>query len=74
MRYLCRLFLTTSMLVFFCATSLQAAPVGYTVQTSFMAALPGPASVLDFDSMIYGDIIASGDTVNGITFTYVECR
>lgn len=43
---------------------------GYTDHTSFMSDLPTSESVLDFDDMTYGDIIASGDTVGGITFAY----
>lgn len=70
MKYLCRSLLALSVLVFFCATSLQAAPMGYTDQASFLAALSSPTRVLDFDSMTYGDSIADGDTVEGITFNY----
>lgn len=43
---------------------------GYTDYAQFLGDLPGPASVLDFDGMAYGDIIADGDTVAGITFSY----
>ena len=70
MRYLCRSLLVLSVLVSFWTTSVQAAPMGYTDQASFLAALPGPASVLNFDSMGAEAIIADGDTVEGITFTY----
>ena len=52
-----------------------AAPAWGTVTTftdsaSFLASLPGPASTATFDSLTSGDVIASGGTADGITFTY----
>ena len=47
-----------------------AVPVAFTDYAAFSAALPGAATVLGFDAMAYGDIIADGDTVEGITFHY----
>jgi len=51
------------------ATS-QAVTTTYTTESSFIAALPGPATTLDFDSIASGTIVNSGDTLGGITFTY----
>ncbi len=51
------------------SSQVLAAPTAYTDYTSFMNALPGPASVLDFESHPYRTI-HSGDTVEGITFTH----
>ena len=42
----------------------------YTDSASFLANLPGPATTADFDSLTSGDVIASGGTADGITFTY----
>ncbi len=56
--------------VVFASSVSNAALVTYTDQATFMAALPGPASTLDFDSLTAGDTIADGDTVDGITFNY----
>jgi hypothetical protein len=47
-----------------------AAPVGYTDSATFIANLPMPASTLNFESMSAGATIDSGDTVEGVTFTY----
>jgi hypothetical protein len=52
------------------STSGSAVTATYTDQASFLAALPGPASTLDFDSLAAGTTIADGDTVDGITFNY----
>ena len=51
-------------------STVHAAPVTYTDQASFLAALPGSAATLDFDSLAAGTTIASGDKVEGITFNY----
>jgi hypothetical protein len=48
----------------------SAALVGYTSKADFLAALPGTATTLNFESQTAGDLIASGDTIGGITFTY----
>ena len=48
----------------------HALPAAYTDQASFLADLPGPAATLDFDSLAAGTTIASGSTVDGITFNY----
>ena len=52
------------------ATTGQAVTTSYTTESSFLAALPGPASTLDFEGTASGTIINSGDTLNGISFTY----
>ena len=56
--------------VVFASSISNAALVTYTDQAAFMAALPGPASTLDFDSLASGTTIANGGTVDGITFNY----
>jgi hypothetical protein len=48
----------------------NAALVTYTNQATFIAALPGTATTLDFESVTAPFIINSGDTLDGITFTY----
>lgn len=53
----------------FSATS-YAVTTTYTDQASFLAALPGPANTLDFDSVAAGTLIPSGTTVGDITFNY----
>ena len=42
----------------------------YTDSSSFRAALPGPATTLDFESTAAGTLIPSGTSLDGITFTY----
>ncbi len=44
--------------------------VTYTDPAAFAAALPGPAQVLDFDSLAPGTLLPSGSTQGGVTFTY----
>lgn len=56
--------------VVFASSISNAALVTYTDQAAFMAALPGPANILDFDSLFAGTTIADGGTVDGITFNY----
>jgi len=56
--------------IVFASSVSNAALVTYTDQAAFMAALPGPASTLDFDSLAAGTTIANGDTIDGITFNY----
>ena len=56
--------------LFLFTSSSQAALLTFTDQASFLAALPGPASTLDFDGLSAGSTIADGDTVDGITFNY----
>ena len=65
-----RMFLILGLSIFLCAETAQATPVGYTDYSSYMAALPGSASTLDFDSLSSGYIISDGDTIGGITFIY----
>lgn len=55
--------------LFACSVS-HAAVVPYTDQAAFMAALPGPATTVDFESVTAPFIINNGDTVDGITFNY----
>lgn len=57
-----------------CASSAHAAPAAFSERGAFDAAVAGLANVsistLDFDGFTAGDLIASGDTLGGITFTY----
>ena len=55
---------------FLFTSSSQAALLTFTDQASFLAALPGPSSTLDFDSIAAGTTIGNGDTLDGITFNY----
>jgi len=48
----------------------HAAIITYTDQVTFLTALPGSASTLDFDSVAAGTLIPSGSAVGGITFSY----
>jgi hypothetical protein len=48
----------------------HALPTAYTDSASFFADLPGAATTADFDGLSSGDVIASGGTADGITFTY----
>jgi hypothetical protein len=52
------------------SVSANAAIVTYTDEASFLTALSGPTSTLDFDSTGVGTLIPSGDSLGGITFTY----
>ena len=51
-----------------------AAPIAFTDPAAFQAAVAGlnnpTSSTLTFEGQSDGDLIASGDTVEGITFTY----
>lgn len=58
-----------------CSALLAAAPASavtltFTDSASFLAALPGPPSTLDFESLAPGTLIPSGSGTGGITFTY----
>jgi hypothetical protein len=48
----------------------QAAPQAYTDQPTFVAALPGTSTTLDFDSATADSLIPSGSALSGITFSY----
>jgi hypothetical protein len=48
----------------------RAVPVTYTSSAAFFAALPGPPVTADFDGLSSGQVIASGASADGITFTY----
>jgi hypothetical protein len=50
--------------------SAAAAPAIYTQQSAFVAALPGPATVLTFDSTNPDSLIPSGFSLGDITFSY----
>jgi hypothetical protein len=52
------------------SVSANAAIITYTDETSFLAALSGPTSTLDFDSTTVDTLIPSGNSLGGITFTY----
>lgn len=52
------------------AVPAAAAPVTYTDFAAFTGALPGAATTLDFDGVAAGTTLASGTTLDGITFTY----
>src|SRR5690606_34788729 len=47
-----------------------AIPIAFTDFAAFEAALPGAATVLDFDGLAAGTTIADGETIDGITFHY----
>lgn len=49
---------------------LYAATTTYTDPAAFLAALPGAANRLDFDSSAAGALIPSGSSLGGLTFTY----
>lgn len=57
-------------ILLFASSAADAALDTYTDHAAFMAALPGPASTLDFDSLATGTTIANGSAVGGITFNY----
>jgi hypothetical protein len=50
--------------------SAGAVPTVYTSSAAFFAALPGAATTHDFDGLTSGQVIASGASADGITFTY----
>ena len=52
------------------SVSANAAIITYTDEASFLAALPGPASTLNFDSTAAGTLIPTGNSLDGVTFTY----
>jgi hypothetical protein len=52
------------------SVSANAAIITYTDEASFLAALSGPASTLDFDSTSVGTLIPSGNSLGEVTFTY----
>src|SRR5262245_18149084 len=47
-----------------------AVPTVYTSAAAFFGALPGASTTADFDGLSSGDVIASGGSADGITFTY----
>lgn len=61
--------LCASALVFL-SSAANSALVTYTDQAAFMAALPGTATTLDFESVTAPFTINDGDTLGGITFNY----
>jgi len=50
--------------------AVNAALLTFTNQAAFLAALPGPANTLDFDSQAAGTLIPSGSAIDGVTFNY----
>ena len=56
--------------VFLFSGASHAVTTTYTDRAAFMAALPGAANTLDFDSGTAPFTINSGDTLGGITFSY----
>ncbi len=52
------------------ANASHAIPVTYADSAAFLAALPGPATTVDFDSLASGTLVPSGGSVDGITFSY----
>jgi hypothetical protein len=60
----------TALFLFFGFTSAQAVTTTYHSEASFLSALGGTGITQNFDSSTAGTIIASGDTLNGATFTY----
>jgi len=65
---------TQLLLVLACVFALPgvagAVPTVYTSSAAFLAALPGAPSIADFDGLTSGDVIPSGGSADGITFTY----
>ena len=57
-------------LVLVTAASAQALTTTFISSPAFDSALPGPPSVLDFDSLAAGTLLPSGSTQDGVTFTY----
>ena len=57
-----------------CAFGAQAAPVSFTDRAAFDAAVAGlnkaVTTTLNFDSLTAGSLIASGDALDGISFSY----
>lgn len=52
------------------ASASHALTIPYTDSASFLGALPGPATTLDFESVAAGTLLPSGSSLDGITFTY----
>ncbi len=69
MQYIMQRVLPAFLFAFFISTS-YATLLTQTDSAAFLAALPGPSSVLDFDGLTASTVIADGDTVDGITFNY----
>lgn len=62
---------STVLLMAFFAFTANAATINYTDEAVFMAAISGfDQQTLDFEDSEVGDIIPSGDSLNGITFIY----
>ena len=61
-------------LLFAAAGTALAGTTAYTDQADFLADLPGPASVLDFDSFTVNTVISDGTTLGNVTFDYVDMR
>jgi hypothetical protein len=51
-------------------TSVSAEPVTFSDQAGFFAALPGPATTLDFDGLPAGTTIGAESATGGIKFSY----
>lgn len=61
----------SALLLLFSISSAQAAFTTYHSQADFLSALGGAdITTHDFDALAAGTIIASGDTLNGATFSY----
>lgn len=60
----------SALLLFIGFTSAQAVTTPYHSEASFLSALGGTGITQNFDSSTAGTIIASGDTLNGATFSY----
>jgi len=59
-----------SALLLLSASAAHAVTLPYTDSASFLAALPGAATTLDFEGVAAGTLLPSGSTLDGITFTY----
>ena len=57
-------------LALLCASVSHGATITYTELDGFLADLPGPAAVLDFESLAAGTLLPSGASADGITFSY----
>jgi hypothetical protein len=52
------------------ASGAAAVPQTYTDSAAFLAALPGPATTVNFDAVAAGTTVASGGSIGGLTVTY----
>jgi hypothetical protein len=63
-------FLSSASLCLVLSSTARALPVTYTDSAVFLAALSGTPTTAGFDGLSSGQVISSGGTADGITFTY----